>query len=391
MLKLKSKENFCVVPWIHLYCRSDGSMVPCCLYKEGRFGNINEDISKIYNNKYYKIFRKNMLNDQIDKKCENCLYLEKLNGYSIRNNFNNIYLTPEFEHQIISNTKPDGTYNDVNIKSFDIRFSNKCNFKCRMCGIGSSNRIFDYYDYPKEHKSLYNFTSIKNIKEWFNVNLKYLQQLRFLYIAGGEPFIEDKHFEFLECCIENKIFPTLFYQTNGSVLNYKNWDIFKLWKNFDVKYSISIDGVGYIGKYIRPGFDEQQVFKNIEKFNDYFKDEYNKLIISVAISAYNIYYIIELLDELEKRKIYYNDILLNNVTKPEYLQTNVISDRLKRKSIDKIIRSKWYKIYYDKLKPILNLLKIDSTIQTRDQFKKYTMRLDKIEKTNIKKNITTIF
>ena len=363
-------DNFCVVPWMHLFCNTDGKLGPCCYANDTTFENINGDLSLILNNEKYKKFRKTMLNNEKYHSCRMCNKVESLGDLSLRQNYNNLYLTPELKNHILTNTKPDGTYTNIDIKSMDIRFSNKCNFNCLMCGHFNSNKIYN-------GKKLHNFKSINNIEEWFDKNLKYFKNLKFLYIAGGEPFIEDNHYKFLECCIKNKLYPSLFYQTNGSILKYKKWDIFKLWENFDVNYSVSIDGVGEIGKYIREGFNEETVFKNIELFKKFSKNRNNKISISIAISFYNAYFLIQLLDKLEKRNLNFNNrLIFNLVLNPNYIQPCVLPKRIKLKTFDKILNSKWYKFYPEKFIGLINNLKEDPTKKQIINFRNYNTKLN---------------
>jgi len=374
-------SNFCVAPWLHLHSLANGEILPCC-YADTTdivFPNINNDIKKIWNSLPYKKIRKNILKGRKNKSCNHCYEQEALGNVSNRQNLNNKWLDVEMENHIISNTDIDGTCKEINIKNIDIRFSNKCNFKCRMCGIISSNRCIDYYsNYKKE----VNIICLNNVSEWFSKNLEYLKKLEYIYIAGGEPLITDQHYEFLECLIKYKIFPSIYYQTNGSVLKYKHWDIFKLWDNFDIKYGLSVDGIGSMGEYIRTGYKQSQIDKNMKEVFKYFKID--NIVINIACSVYNVYFITELFDKLyQKGWTKSENFLLQLVTSPELLQPNVLSYELKCQSIDKILSSKWFKKYPDKFTSVLNNLKTEANNENISKFKKYTKDLDIINKTSI--------
>ncbi len=88
-----------------------------------------------------------------------------------------------------------------------------------------------------------------------------------LHIAGGEPLIIAKHYELLELLIERgKTDVVLYYDTNLSRLTYKRWDVVKLWSRFpNIWLSLSLDGVGRQGEYIRSGLRFERWVSNLRR------------------------------------------------------------------------------------------------------------------------------
>lgn len=375
-MSLIDTPYFCVVPWIHFFSHTNGTIQACCMsdITNNNFGNIKSNIKDIWNSDTYINFRKTILSGNRYKICEPCYKQEELGNDSQRNLLNMYYLNPKLEEYI--NNHMDGICDTIDIKFLDIRFSNKCNFKCRMCAPRSSSRwnngiIFD---------------GITDINKWFNENVECLKNLELIYIAGGEPFITDQHYELLECCIDHKIFPTIFYQTNGSVIKYKNWNIKELWKSFNIKYNVSIDAIGGLGEYIRTGYKDDVVNSNINTIKKYFNsiNEYNKIFLNITCQAYNIFFITEILDEIEKREwTSFNNIFIQTLINPDFFQSNVLPTKLKNEAIEKIISSKWYKQYPDKFGSILNNLRSESTPAVWEKFKTHIKHLDEMENTSI--------
>ena len=57
-----SKDNFCIVPWIHLNTEPNGRVKPCCAYLGEEFGNLkNDTLEEIWNNHYMKSMRSSFL------------------------------------------------------------------------------------------------------------------------------------------------------------------------------------------------------------------------------------------------------------------------------------------------------------------------------------------
>ena len=83
-----------------------------------------------WNSEHMKSVRRRMMAGEELPECKVCNN-QLLNADVYRNWFNTMY--KRYESDIWLHTDPDGTTSMKPI-SFDYRFSNLCNFKCRMCG-----------------------------------------------------------------------------------------------------------------------------------------------------------------------------------------------------------------------------------------------------------------
>ena len=358
---------------IEFYKDPDGSTKICCVTSTSIKNKQNNNIEEVLNSNEHKIIRKRMLEDKPISNCVSCIQREKY-GNSLRQQYNSGLLNEKYEKYILENTNLDGSLKKICVENLDIRFSNKCNFKCRMCGSLFST-TWDKENRPNDQ--IEETISIDNIEEWFYTNLEYLKGIKFLYFAGGEPLIQDQHYEFLELCIINKLDPDIFYQSNGSVLKYKEWNIFDLWKNFsDVNYCLSLDGLGNMGKFIRSGFKEKVILENIRKIKE---SKFASISINIAIQAYNVFYLIELLDEIFEKNIVdkFEDILFALVIDAEYYQCKTLPKELKIIAINKIKNSIYYKNYYETLEPIIKNLEEEADPQLWIDLCDYTLQINK--------------
>ena len=81
--------------------------------------------------------------------------------------------------------------------------------------------------------------------------IKRCDKLKVLYINGGEPFIVDKHMDFLSTLVDKGLSKNveIVYSTNCTVIN-KDYE--NIWKKFKhIQFMLSIDDVGERNEYIR--------------------------------------------------------------------------------------------------------------------------------------------
>jgi hypothetical protein len=96
---------------------------------------------------------------------------------------------------------------------------------------------------------------------------EFSKDIREIYFAGGEPLINDHHYDILEWLIETQQPVDIFYNTNFSDLTYKKYDILDMWSKINGRVDIyaSVDGFDEWGRIIRYGFDQQQFENNVKK------------------------------------------------------------------------------------------------------------------------------
>ncbi len=379
---LLNKPYFCILPWVHLYVSPLGKLLPCCVApNEANFPMIESDsFEKVFNSKQMRELRFNMLNDKPSEVCTYCYKLEGYGAHSHRKHSTTkaLNLDPSLV-DVVNKTSPDGKLEEINILYFDVRFSNVCNYKCRMCGSNYSTKWYEDSDLLGWSKKLKEpITSIKNIVNFCEQNKDFLKSIQYVYFAGGEPLVQTEHYEFLQWCVDNGVNPELYYQSNGSILNYGKFNIFDLWKNFKkVTYSVSIDALGSLGEYIRSGYDDEKVNKNLTNICSYFGNN-REITVNATFMAYNAFYATEFFDEMaEKEWVMESNVYTQLLLYPEHLQPKVLPEPLKKEAIDKILKSKWYEKYPHKFEQLLSNLKDESTPELWKKFKEYTGKLDR--------------
>lgn len=209
-------------------------------------------------------------------------------------------------------TKPDGSIDtlEVPLVSYDLRFGNLCNLRCRMCGPTDSSSWYSDYikvnnrtffedthgrvalDDSKYNQNAYDWHN--NIEFWQNME-KHIASIEYLYLVGGEPLLIPNHLGFLNYCVESghASHIELEYNTNMTTLPEK---VLALWPHFKaVKIGVSLDGVGPVNDYIRHPSVFSKIVANIKKIES-LSCKNIRLWLAPTVQIFNIFHLPELID-----------------------------------------------------------------------------------------------
>ena len=279
------KKTFCTVPWTHAATYSDGKIRVCCqmiyddetmpygtlLKKDNKTLAAEDGLINYRNIDGYKKIRKEFLEGGKPSVCKLCWDEERIDRSSQR-----ISELSKFGHKIydiIEKTEDDGSIKneDFPIQSWDLRFGNKCNLKCRTCGPVDSSKWFEDWIKVSNTNSLPHREKLKLVKdskgniqlnipdyfEWYNNSILWdeivnnIDNIKYYYFTGGEPTINDKHKELLQIIIDKDLAHNvnIRYNTNFAAVPNK---IFDYWSKFKtVQLGMSIDGIYNHFNYIR--------------------------------------------------------------------------------------------------------------------------------------------
>lgn len=298
-----SNKHFCILPWIHLHVSQSGKVHPCC--NNNRYlGDVKTNsIKEIWDGEQFNDLREQFKNNTPDKRCSHCYNIEKSGKESLRQISNRKY---KKDIDRIQNNNAEPIY-------LDIRFSNICNFKCKTCWHGNSSAWFN--EGSKRNAS--DERIIKAFTNNFDELFEYIDNVEEIYFAGGEPLIMEEHYLILEELEKRNLVNTkLRYNTNFSILNFKEKSILEIWKKFKhVHVSASIDGTFSLGEEIREGFNWNQFLANRKKMLQICPEIYFE--ITPTVSTLNILNLPELHQYLVKNKLLdVNNIYLNFLERP---------------------------------------------------------------------------
>ena len=256
-------NSFCIMPWVHLHVAQNGNVIPCCQappHKVHRFGSINEQsIKDIWKSEPIKDFRNKMLSDEKDIRCKQCYIKEEQGWQSLRQVTNQKF---KAEVQQIKT----GALELSQPVYFDLRFSNACNLKCRICGPWASSQW--YKDAvatgmrTKDDKAL--TLAVKDENQFFKELTPLLSSAKEFYFAGGEPLMMKQHYKVLDALINaGNTSIQLSYNTNFSTFVYRDYNVLNYWKKFpNVSISASLDAEGKRGELLRKNLNWDKVIQN---------------------------------------------------------------------------------------------------------------------------------
>ena len=270
------------------FVQPDRKVKPCCIFTD--FDTpVLFDESKTYeemmNSPQFIDLRNKMDNGIVHKGCSACFTNKSpmrrgLNTFLFNDDYNTLKnILPE------SKKATDSWY-------LDLRLSNLCNFKCRMCNDTYSSTWAQELTKLKLPLSDEKFPKLSN--SYLNQIVTKIKDLKYLYLGGGEPFIMKETFDLLSILTdEHKSKVTLALNTNLSNLTYRGIDILnELGKFKEVYFNVSCDGIGEVGEYQRTGFEtetfKQNVLQVLARANEF--PQFN-IGFTFAIGAVNLFHL----------------------------------------------------------------------------------------------------
>ena len=345
---VEQSKHFCMIPWIHMHLWPDSTAHACCISDSQKpLGRYEGDFNALVNSKALKQMRKNMLMDEPSEVCKRCYELEKNDIYSLRKTVNRNYLKYFSE---VEQTSQDGSGVHFNMRYFDVRFSNICNFKCRSCGPSLSST------WAKEHNKIYPGSwkgnpvlDIAKKDKLMEELLPRLLNIEQAYFAGGEPLVTDEIYTILDYWIEhNHTNVRIDVTTNFSILNYRNKSILDYLNKFPhISVSASLDAAGSRGEYLRKGTIWDKIVENRKKMIEHCPQV--QFQITPTISAFNVWHFPDFhLEWIKEGLIAPDNLRINILTHPDYMSFNIIHPDKRKPVIEK-----WEKAL-DHLKSLLS-------------------------------------
>ena len=154
---MNKSKSLCLAPWTHTYLSPQTERRMCCASREpaqnftqyidtesGTGTYIPITLEQHWNGEHMRSVRRRMLAGERLPECEVC------NDQLLNTDVYRTYFDRLFQHKyltILEQTDASG-YTTMQPVSWDYRFSNLCNFKCRMCGDMLSSSCCLLYTSP---------------------------------------------------------------------------------------------------------------------------------------------------------------------------------------------------------------------------------------------------
>jgi len=281
-------KTLCMAPWVHTYLSPQTERRMCCASREpaqnfqqyidtesGSGDYTPLTLKQHWNSEHMRSVRRRMLAGEILPECEVC------NNKLLNTDVYRDYFWHLFKHKYkdAMMSTDDTGYTTIEPVSWDYRFSNLCNFKCRMCG----DMLSSAWESEQRQHNMINWADSKNnwmkpetrqqISEFQDrqIEEEFAQaveenRVEEVYWVGGEPLMYEQHWRYMRRIIELGNGKNVYarYNTNLSRVDYKGTNLFRdiLAHVRDYQICASLDGTGRIGEYIRTGLDYNQWLGN---------------------------------------------------------------------------------------------------------------------------------
>ena len=279
-----------MAPWTHTYLSPQTERRMCCASREpaqsfeqyidtaaGTGTYTPVALEQHWNSDHMKSVRRRMMAGEILPECDVC------NSKLLNTDVYKTYFWHLFKHKYddIATTTDESGYTTMKPVSWDYRFSNLCNFKCRTCG----DMLSSAWETEERQHNMIDLTNSKNF--WMRPNVKQQitqfqdsqieaefsqaveeHRIEEIYWAGGEPLMYEQHWRYMRRIVElndgGRVYAR--YNTNLSRVDFRGINLYRdiLSHVRDWQICASLDGTRATGEYIRTGLDYEQFCRNFE-------------------------------------------------------------------------------------------------------------------------------
>ena len=273
-----------MAPWVHTYLSPQTERRMCCASREpaqnfeqyidtaaGTGKYIPITLDEHWNSPHMMSVRSRMMAGETLPECEVC------NDKLLNTDVYRTYFWQLFKHKYpdIWETTDTAGRTTMQPVSWDYRFSNLCNFKCRTCG----DMLSSSWETEQRQHNMTDWSNPKNVwmqpevrKEISAFQNSQIEQefaeaveqhrVEEVYWVGGEPLMYEQHWRYMKRIVELGDGPRVYarYNTNLSRVDYRGVNLYRdiLSGLRDWQICASLDGTGTIGEYIRTGLDYDQ-------------------------------------------------------------------------------------------------------------------------------------
>lgn len=331
----------CAFPWNHLFVDPVGTFSTCCVGdprpeydEEGRIICAGQEngILRHWHSARMREVRRSLATGKKTPVCKVCWRVEDAGSISYRYRANQMY--PDACGSADEAPKP-------RLEFIDLRLGNLCNLRCRMCIPYSSKLLVP------EHRELQvatdefwgnlsNLSWLESDTFWDDL-LQYSSDFRRVHLAGGEPLVIDRAWQFLRRLVEKGCSKDIELAYNS------NWTIIpayagEIWSQFkSVHLFLSLDAVGRANELIRHPSNWQKVRANIALLEEQHAalNVHNASIHATA-QVYNIFSLVELCEFVRTLKFIQPYPQIAPVVHPEVFDIQVLPAGLKERATRQI-------------------------------------------------------
>lgn len=318
-----TNRAFCPMPWTGLMYNFDGN-VKNCIRSAAPIGNIqNNSIDEIVNGVKNTVTKFNMIINEPEARCSPCYTLEQeKNRFDIISD--RVFYLRELKSVPLSTyTQP----NTFDLHTVDVRWTNLCNFSCVYCGPDFSSKWASELTIDIKTPN-----DIKK-EEFKNYIFERVEQLKHVYLAGGEPLLMKENLEFLQLLKEKNPTVNLRINTNLSKVDTGIFDLVCNFKN--VHWIVSVESMESEYNYIRHGGNWNDFLDNLKVIQKLG----HKISFNMLHFVLNYRSIFDCIDYLKTLGFHNNSFVVGALLEPDYLNIRHLPDDMLN-CVKEILKSK---------------------------------------------------
>jgi hypothetical protein len=271
-------DTLCMAPWVHTYLSPQTERRMCCASREpaqnfeqyidtaagsGKYVPITLD--EHWNSPHMRSVRSRMMAGETLPECEVC------NDKLLNTDVYRTYFWQLFKHKYpdIWETTDTAGRTTMQPVSWDYRFSNLCNFKCRTCG----DMLSSSWETEQKQHNMVNWSNPKNawMKPEVRQEISAFQDSEIeaefaaaveqhcveeVYWVGGEPLMYEQHWRYMKRIVELGDGPRVYarYNTNLSRVDYRGVNLYR-----DILSGCAI------GRYVQVSTAQAQLANTLEQ------------------------------------------------------------------------------------------------------------------------------
>ena len=248
-----TNKNFCPIPWTGFMYNFDGT-VKNCIRNPQPIGNLKDNnLIEILQGEVNLTTKHNMYYNKPGPTCDVCYDLERdTNSFDVISD--RIFYLKELKDV---NRNIYKSIDAFELSTIDIRWNNTCNFACAYCSPEFSSK------WATELGVTFDVVPQRRLEQMKQYVFDRAEQLKHVYLAGGEPLLMKENLELLELLQEKNPQVNLRINTNLSKTGTKVFE--KICEFPNVHWTVSVDEMGDEFEYIRYGGSWEDFLDNLNQ------------------------------------------------------------------------------------------------------------------------------
>jgi len=239
--RMLGNGSYCALPFVHSYLNLNGNNYLCC------YSNI-----KLNTDQEIKILQSKLLKGEKIDHCKKCYDWEEQGSVSPRLKETMGLLKNNRIAAVLENSISN--IDSAQVLSYDIRFDNRCNLACIGCN-------------PKDSSLWARKLKISNeVVESVAPDFEQIAGSEKIYLAGGEPLINDNVYQLLETIAQETRQPEIVINSNIASIKSRFFDV--LSKLNKLSITVSFDGHGRVNEYHRWPLQWDKFLSNMQRLQE---------------------------------------------------------------------------------------------------------------------------